>query len=141
MKRTNFGQWVALVFSFYILMGLTPLVQGESAKGEEVMAVSIGKTVSIEYTLKLEDQTVVESTVGKEPMVYKHGSDLIMIGLQKSVEGMKPGESKQFTVKPEERFGKINENALLEVNKNKVPPEDLKIGVPIQGKNDKGQPP
>jgi len=140
MKRKNFGQWTGLVFSFYILMGLTPLVQGESAKGEEVMTVSRGKEISLEFTLKLEDQTVVESTVGREPMIYKHGLDPIMLGLEKAVEGMKPGESKQFTVKPEEGFRKFDEKAFLEVNIREVPPEALKIGAQLRGQNDRGQP-
>jgi len=140
MKRKSFGQWTGLVFAFYILMGLSPLVQGKSAKGEEVMTVSKGKKISIEYTLKLEDQTVVESTGGREPLIYTQGSDLIMIGLQKAVEGMKPGESKQFTVKPEEGYGKVDEKAFLEVGKRQVPPDALKIGVKLQGQNNKGQP-
>ncbi len=139
MKRYRFGQLTGLVFAFYILMGLTPLVLGESVKGE-VMTVSKGKEISIEYTLKLEDQTVVDSNVGGKPLIYIHGSKQIISAFEKAMEGMKVGESKQITVKPEEGFGKVDEKSLLEVDKKQIPPDALKIGAQLEGRYDSGQP-
>jgi len=116
MKRYRFGQLTSLVFAFYILVGC--------------MTVSKGKKISIEYTLKLEDQTVVDSNVGGEPLIYT----------QKAMEGMKVGESKQISVKPEEGYGKVDEKALLEVDKKQIPPDALKIGAQLKGRYDSGQP-
>jgi len=126
MKRYRFGQLTSLVFAFYILVGC--------------MTVSKGKKISIEYTLKLEDQTVVDSNVGGEPLIYTHGSNQIISGLQKAMEGMKVGESKQISVKPEEGYKKVDEKALLEVDKKQIPPDALKIGAPLKGRYDSGQP-
>ena len=77
------------------------------------MTVSGGKEISIEYTLKLEDQSVVDSNVGGVPLVYVQGSHQIIPGLEKAMEGMKTGENKQITVKPEEGYGKVEVEALV----------------------------
>lgn len=69
------------------------------------MSISQGKTISIEYTLKLEDKTVVDSNVGGGPLTYIHGSHQIIPGLEKALEGMKIGDIKEVTVKPEEGYG------------------------------------
>ena len=77
------------------------------------MTVSGGKEISIEYTLKLEDQSVVDSNVGGAPLVYVQGSNQIIPGLETAMEGMKTGENKQITVKPEEGYGKVEVEALV----------------------------
>ncbi|MEE9543316.1 MAG: FKBP-type peptidyl-prolyl cis-trans isomerase, partial [Thermodesulfobacteriota bacterium] len=86
------------------------------------MTVTAGKDVSIEYTLTLEGKEVVDSNVGGEPLVLTHGSGLIISGLEKALEGMKVGETKQVTVSPDEGYGPVNPEALQEVKKEDVPP-------------------
>lgn len=103
------------------------------------MTVSGGKEISIEYTLKLEDQSVVDSNVGGVPLVYVQGSHQIIPGLEKAMEGMKPGENRQITVKPEEGYGKVEAEALVEVDKKQVPPDAQKVGAQLQGQNEQGQ--
>jgi hypothetical protein len=66
---------------------------------------AIGETGSLEYTLKLEDKTVVDSNVGGGPLTYIHGSHQIIPGIEKALEGMKIGDIKEVTVKPEEGYG------------------------------------
>lgn len=76
MERYVFRQWTGWVFSSCILavMGSTSTVSGESGKGGKVMSISEGKEISIEYTLKLEDQAVVDTNVGDKPLTYVHGT-------------------------------------------------------------------
>jgi FKBP-type peptidyl-prolyl cis-trans isomerase SlyD len=143
MKHYRLTQGGVWVFILCILTGVVSPVFGESAKGEEkgerVMTVSGGKEVSIEYTLKLEDQSVVDTNVGGEPLVYVQGSHQIIPGLEKAMEGMKSGENRQITVKPEEGYGKVEAEALVEVDKKQVPPDAQKVGAQLQGQNEQGQ--
>ena len=81
------------------------------------MTVSAGTKVSIEYTLRLEDKAVIDTNVGSDPLTYVHGSQQIIPGLEKALEGMKMGDSKQVTIKPEEGYGRVNEEAFVEVKK------------------------
>jgi len=116
-----------------------PYAIGETGKGEKVMSISQGKTISIEYTLKLEDKTVVDSNVGGGPLTYIHGSHQIIPGLEKALEGMKIGDIKEVTVKPEEGYGPLDVNALMEVNKEMIPPDAVEIGNHLQGKDQNGK--
>ncbi len=131
---------LALCVSLIIHTGVSiPYAIGETGKGEKVMSISQGKTISIEYTLKLEDKTVVDSNVGGGPLTYIHGSHQIIPGLEKALEGMKIGDIKEVTVKPEEGYGPLDVNALMEVNKEMIPPDAVEIGNHLQGKDQSGK--
>jgi len=115
-------------------------VQAGSQKGEKEMTVSSGTRVSIEYTLRLEDKAVIDTNVGSEPLTYVHGSDQIVPGLQKGLEGMRIGESKQVTIKPEEGYGAVNPKDFVEVKKEEVPQDALTVGAQLEGRDDSGRP-
>ena len=54
------------------------------------------KTSSLGYTLKLDNQSVVDTNVGKEPLKVTQGSHQIIPGVEKQIEGMAVGEKKKF---------------------------------------------
>lgn len=99
-----------------------------------------GSKVSIEYTLYLEDGTVEDSNVGGEPLVYEHGAKMIVSGLEYRLEGLKAGDTRKITLKPEEAYGKTNPNMFQIVPKDKFPPESLKVGSILQAKGQDGRP-
>jgi len=103
------------------------------------MSVSSGKQVSIEYTLRMDDQSVVDTNVGGEPLTYVHGTQQIVSGLEKALEGMQVGESKQVEVPPEESYGIPDASAFREIRKDHVPPEAMHVGAQIQGRSQSGQ--
>ena len=104
------------------------------------MNVITGKEISVEYTLRLDDQTVIESTVGSDPLTYKHGMQEIIPGLEKALDGMTVGETKQVTVNPAEGYGTVNPQAIVEVKKETIPPDAQKVGAQLQGKDPEGRP-
>jgi FKBP-type peptidyl-prolyl cis-trans isomerase SlyD len=104
------------------------------------MTVSAGTKVSVEYTLRLEDKAVIDTNVGSDPLTYVHGSDQIVPGLQKGLEGMRIGESKQVTIKPEEGYGAVNPKDFIEVKKEQVPQDALTVGAQLEGRDDSGRP-
>jgi FKBP-type peptidyl-prolyl cis-trans isomerase SlyD len=95
--------------------------------------VSAGKRVSVEYTLKLDDQTVFESNVGKEPLTYIHGDGKMVPGLEKALDGMAVGDTKQVIVPPAEGFGAVDPEAFQEVEKDRLPPDALHVGAQLTG--------
>ena len=44
--------------------------------------VSKGKVISLEYTLKLDDNQVVDTNVGKDPLTYTQGANQIIRGVE-----------------------------------------------------------
>jgi len=100
--------------------------------------VSNGKVISLEYTLKLEDNQVVDSNVGKDPLTYKQGANQIIPGVEVAVEGMTIGQAKSVIVQPPDGYGDVNPQAIQEIPKEKVP-QDIQIGMQLRGKDPSGQ--
>lgn len=103
------------------------------------MTVSNGKHVTLEYTLKLDDQSVVDSNVGREPLKVTQGSHQLIPGVEKQIEGMAAGQKKQFTVAPTEGYGTVDPKAFQEVDKKAVPPDSQKVGTQLEGKTPDGR--
>ena len=100
--------------------------------------VSKGKMISLEYTIKLDDNQVVETTVGKAPVTYTQGAHQIVRGVETAVEGMIVGEAKHVIVTPADGYGVRDLTALHELPKQKVP-EDIKVGMKLRGKDPSGR--
>ncbi|HWF59031.1 MAG TPA: peptidylprolyl isomerase [Nitrospira sp.] len=103
------------------------------------MTVSNGKQVSLEYTLKLDDQLVVDTNVGRKPLKVTQGSHQIIPGVEKALEGMAVGENKKVTVAPTEGYGTVDPKAFQEIDKKMVPAEAQKVGTQLEGKTEDGR--
>jgi FKBP-type peptidyl-prolyl cis-trans isomerase SlyD len=100
--------------------------------------VSNDKTISLEYTLKLDNGQVVETNVGEAPLTYTQGAHQIVRGIETAVEGMTVGEAKHVIVTPADGYGVKDLTALHELPKQKVP-EDIKVGMRLRGKDPSGR--
>ena len=67
--------------------------------------VETGKTVILNYTGKLEDDTVFDSSYGRQPIEFKYGSGKIIPGLEKGIDGLKVGDQKKLHIKAEDAYG------------------------------------
>jgi FKBP-type peptidyl-prolyl cis-trans isomerase SlyD len=94
--------------------------------------------ISLEYTLKLDDNQVVDTNVGKDPLTYTQGANQIVPGVESALEGMAVGQAKQVVVAPSDGYGDRDPNALQEVPKQNVP-QDIKVGTLLQGKDTAGR--
>ncbi len=103
------------------------------------MKITDGKLVTIHYTLKLENGTVVETTTDEEPMSYTHGAGEIVAGMEKGLSGMEVGQSKSFVVEPKEGYGEVTLDSLITVPKEHVPQEAREVGEKVTAIGPKGQ--
>jgi peptidylprolyl isomerase len=84
--------------------------------------VHFGDTVKVHYTGKLESGKVLATSKGKDPLLVNIGSRKHISGFEKSLVGMKPGETKTITVPPEEAHGPKKEELIVKgVSKNRLP--------------------
>ena len=67
-----------------------------------------GMEVTLHFTLKLEDGTVVDSTRDKEPATFQVGDGNLPPGFERPLTGMTGGESGSFEITPEHGFGQHN---------------------------------
>ncbi len=129
---------LVLLLSVMFLVAL-PFVGLAKEKKKKVVTIEDGKKVSIEYTLKLEDGTVIDSNVGGKPFTYVQGKHQIVKGLEEGLAGLKVGDTKHVVVPPEKGYGKINKDAFIEISKDKVP-KGVKVGSMLRGTGKDGRP-
>jgi FKBP-type peptidyl-prolyl cis-trans isomerase SlyD len=90
--------------------------------------------VTLEYTLRLSDNQVVDSTVGQEPLSYIHGQHEIVPGLEKALTGMKAGETKRIAVPAQDAYGPYDPKRRVTVPKGRVP-SAVKAGTRLRSKD------
>ena len=79
------------------------------------MKISKDKVITFFYSLKDLQGPELENNQGSVPMAYLHGYKNILPALEKEIEGMSEGESKEVTLSPENAYGLRNDNALQKV--------------------------
>jgi FKBP-type peptidyl-prolyl cis-trans isomerase SlyD len=100
--------------------------------------VSDGKVISLEYTLKLDNDEIVDTNVGKDPLSYTQGAHQIIPGVEAALEGMEVGQAKQAIVPPTEGYGERDPDKFHEVPKEKLP-QGIAVGTPLHGKDASGR--
>lgn len=85
----------------------------------------VGKdvVVSLQYKLWLDDGELVEETLADEPLMYLHGHDNIIPGLEQALEGMRVGETKKVVVEPKDAYGEYDPDDVEEISRAALPPE------------------
>ena len=106
---------------------------------EDRMTISTGRLVTFEYTLKSDGGNVIDTSEGGQPFVYTHGKNEVVPGLEAELAGMQVGDSKTVIVKPEQGYGPINEQAIVEVPIDRIPEDAREVGRQLQGSGPDGQ--
>ncbi|UCG09468.1 MAG: peptidylprolyl isomerase [Desulfobacterales bacterium] len=100
----------------------------------------IGDTVKINFTGKLEDETIVDSSQDQSPLEFTIGNGDVISGLEQGVIGMAVGDKKTLKILPEDAFGQRHEELLVEINKSEFPEHiNPTIGLHLQIQQSDGQ--
>lgn len=85
--------------------------------------VDVNSTVSVNYTGKLEDGSIFDSSLGegREPLLATLGQGSLIPGFEMGLVGMSEGETKTINIPFEEAYGDVNPQMVAEVPLDKVP--------------------
>ncbi|MGY6553244.1 MAG: FKBP-type peptidyl-prolyl cis-trans isomerase [Wenzhouxiangella sp.] len=79
------------------------------------MQIKANTVVSIDYTLTGDNGEVIDTSQGREPLVYLHGHGHIIPGLERAIEGRTAGEELSVSVQPEDGYGPYRDELVQEV--------------------------
>lgn len=85
------------------------------------MSIEQNKVVSFHYTLSNASGTTIESSRGRDPMVYLHGAGNIIPGLEKEMAGKSTGDTFNVTVQPAEAYGERSQDKLQRISAKAFP--------------------
>lgn len=80
-----------------------------------------GDEVKVNYTGRLEDGTVFDSSEGREPLAFTLGNGQVIPGFDAAVDGMAIGDSKTITIPCADAYGPYREDMVLNVPREQLP--------------------
>jgi FKBP-type peptidyl-prolyl cis-trans isomerase SlyD len=101
--------------------------------------IAADRVVTIHYTLKDDDGTVLDSSAGGEPLAYIQGHGNLVSGLEKALEGKQDGNTLSVVVSPAEGYGVRDAGLIQRVPKRSLQGSgEIKKGMQFQARTDDG---
>lgn len=104
------------------------------------MIAKAGDTVKVHYKGTLSDNSVFDSSEGRDPLEFTIGSEQVIPGFDSAVNGMKKGDKKTITIQSSDAYGEHRAELIINIDRERLP-EDLEpeIGRQLQLSGPEGQ--
>ncbi len=107
---------------------------------EEKLKVADGLVVGLDYTLRLDDGEIVDSSSDEEPLEFLQGRGQIIPGLEQALYGMAVEDQRDVVVAPADGYGERDPDAIELVDRDVFPPDlDLKPGMGLRMRDSSGR--
>ena len=101
--------------------------------------VESGKVVSIHYVLKNDAGEILDQSSEGHPLLYLHGAQNIVTGLEEALEGKGSGERVQVAVPPEKGYGPKQGPGPQPVRRSEFPKGmEIHEGMPVRAQDAEG---
>lgn len=101
--------------------------------------VKKGDTVLIDFTLRLENGTVVGTTLDSDPVEIVVGEGDVIYGIEKAIVGMQEGRQQTLIIQSQDAFGPYQDNLIQEIDKSCIPQAARLVAgqvIELEGDND-----
>ena len=85
------------------------------------MAVQTGDTVKVNYTGRLLDGTVFDTSEGREPIEFKVGEGHLIKDFEQAVLGMNPGDTRKVQIEAANAYGPRQDELVFVVPRAQLP--------------------
>ena len=109
-----------------IILLATTLVSGCSSVQAET-----DNTVKVHYTGTLNNGTVFDTSVGREPLEFTIGQGQLISGFEEAVLGMKVGESKTVNIPAAQAYGQYRDDLVFIMERSQLP-DNIEAGQQLQ---------
>ncbi len=100
----------------------------------------IGDTVKVHYTGSLDDETVFDSSRGREPLEFTIGSGQVIPGFEEAVIGLAPGASTRTRLEAAQAYGPRRQELHIAVPRGQFPDDfEVSEGDQLQMRTRDGQ--
>jgi len=101
--------------------------------------ITVNKVVTLSYVLRDDSGELIDQSADGSPLLYLHGAQNIVPGLEEQLEGVGEGESIKAVVPPEKGYGpRIGESH--EVSRDLFPADaELAAGMQVVAHDDSGR--
>ena len=97
-------------------------------------------TIKVNYTGKLSNGQIFDTSEGKEPIEFILGQGRLIPGFEKGLIDMKLNEKKTIEIAKDQAYGDVNDNLIQEINKAELPQDmEPKVGMGLVSKSPDGK--
>ncbi|MEL7673421.1 MAG: peptidylprolyl isomerase [Chloroflexota bacterium] len=98
-------------------------------------------TVRVHYTGTLDDGSVFDSSVERDPIEFTIGEGRVIPGFEQAVLGMSPGDTRTVRIDSANAYGPYRDDMVLTVKRSQFPPEiEPSVGQTLQVQQTNGEP-
>jgi FKBP-type peptidyl-prolyl cis-trans isomerase 2 len=102
--------------------------------------VKENNTIKVNYTGKLSNGQIFDTSEGKEPIEFVLGQGRLIPGFEKGLIDMKLNEKKTIEIAKDQAYGDVNDNLIQEVKKTELPQDmEPKVGMGLVSKSPDGK--
>jgi FKBP-type peptidyl-prolyl cis-trans isomerase 2 len=102
--------------------------------------VKSGDTIKVHYHGTLNDGSIFDSSLQREPLEFTVGSGMVIPGFDEGVMNMAIGDKKTVNIPCAEAYGVVNEDMILPFPKNQFPADmQPEVGMQLMMNNQDGQ--
>ena len=95
-----------------------------------LVSVSEGTRVFLNFSISLEDGSEVDTNFGGDSVNFVIGDGSLLPGFERLLFGMSPGERQMFVVSPENAFGQPNDNNVQILPRDQFDEDaDMEVGL------------
>jgi FKBP-type peptidyl-prolyl cis-trans isomerase SlyD len=103
------------------------------------MVIQKDRVVTLDYSLSDSEGEIIDSSQGADPLVYLHGNENIIPGLEKHLEGKSAGDAVKCVVPAAEGYGERDEDLIFKVGKADFGPDaDIQVGMQFEAHGEEG---
>jgi len=103
------------------------------------MKVAKNKVVSIHYTLKNDAGSIIDSSEQAEPLVYLHGAQNIIPGLENALEGKVADDVLEVSIEAVDAYGEYKKELTEQVSSSMFEGVDkIEVGMEFQAETEQG---
>jgi peptidylprolyl isomerase len=111
--------------------GFTENFYGSNEKEDAMSKAKEGDRVKVHYSGFLEDGTIFDSSLKREPLEFTLGTGMVIPGFDRAILGMGVGDDKTVQIEAAEGYGTYNNDLIAEVPRSMLP-QDITPEVGLQ---------
>ncbi|MBT5071553.1 MAG: peptidylprolyl isomerase [Porticoccaceae bacterium] len=103
------------------------------------LQIETGMSVTLHFSLVLEDGHIIDSNFESEPATFAVGDGNLLPGFESTLMGLVNGDEREFTIPPEQAFGQHNPQNVQAVERGNFDQEELELGAMFSFQNGDGE--
>lgn len=102
------------------------------------MKIENNTVVTVDYVLTNDQQEELYSSIDDESIIYLHGGDELLDGLERALDGKSVGEQFSVTLQPDEAYGDEQPELIQTMHMDEFNGVEMHEGMELQGKDPDG---